>query len=297
MIRETVLFEEELLDPKVDFVFKRIFGSAESSLPLLDLLNAIFAAQHQPLLNQITLLNPALEQDWELDKTSILDIRAITCQGDAINIEMQMLNSGNFIKRTLYYWSELYGEHLQKGDDYHRLRRTITINLLNFKLFSRERLISLYQLQEQTDHECLTDLMQLVFIELDKPAWATQPLHLQQWIRFLTVQDNDELKQLANENPAIGEAYTMLNYLSHDPEERRRYFRRKIALMDLKSGLETARAEGVAEGRAEGKAEGAQEASFAVARRLLTLGMNLELISQATGLTVDQIDALREARP
>lgn len=247
---------EELLDPKIDFVFKRIFGSREHPLALLDLLNAIFAAQNQPLISEVTVLNPTIEPDWENDKTSILDIRAVTCRGDAINVEMQMLDSGNFIKRTLYYWAELYSDTLHAGHDYHKLKRTITINLLNFNLFSRERLISLYQLQERQDHELLCDLMQVVFIELSKVGGDEQPMHLQQWLKFLKMDNAQEVKSLSEQNPAIGEAYTMLNYLSHDPEERRRYFRRKIALMDMRSGLQTAEEKGKIEGKLQGKIEG-----------------------------------------
>lgn len=179
---------------------------------------------------------------------TILDIRAVTQNGHGINVEMQMVDSGHFIRRMLYYWAELYGETLHAGQDYAVLNRTITINFLNFNLFSRDRLISLNQLQDSQDHTLLTDLLQIYIIELPKLGRIPIPEHLQQWLKFLTISDTLELQYLAQQNPAIGEAYKMLDYISQDPEERRRHLSRKMAQMDMQSALRTAEQRGKAEG-------------------------------------------------
>lgn len=77
--------------------------------------------------------------------------------------------------------------------------------------------------------------MQIYFVELPKLGRQALPERLQQWLRFITINDEQELKFLAETNPAIGEAFKMLNYISHDSEERMRHVRRKIALMDQKA--------------------------------------------------------------
>ncbi|MCQ2052111.1 MAG: PD-(D/E)XK nuclease family transposase [Bacteroidaceae bacterium] len=51
-------------------------------------------------------------------------------------------------------------------------------------------------------------------------------------------------------------------------------------------------AEGRAEGHAEGHAEGQYEANLAVAEKLKLAGADIELISQCTGLSVEEINAL-----
>lgn len=242
--------QEELLDRTIDFVFKRLFASSEHSPALLDLVNAVFATFDQPLITKLTVLNPFLDPDHEGDKTAILDIRATTEDGQSINVEMQMVDSGHFIHRMLYYWAELYGETLHAGDDYTELRRTITINFLNFNLFARDRMISLNQLQDSQDHALLTNLLQIYVIELPKLGRQPVPEHLQQWLNFLTISDSQELQRLANLNPAIGEAFQMLNYISQDPKERQRHLSRKMAIMDMRSALRTAEQRGRAEGEA-----------------------------------------------
>lgn len=84
---------------------------------LIDLVNAVFGAFNQPLIKALTVLNPSLDPDHDGDKTAILDIRAVTLDGHGINVEMQMVDSGNFLRQMLYYWAELYGETLHAGQD------------------------------------------------------------------------------------------------------------------------------------------------------------------------------------
>ena len=55
---------------------------------------------------------------------------------------------------------------------------------------------------------------------------------------------------------------------------------------------EEGRAEGLAEGRAEGLAEGHYEEKLSIARNLLAEGSSVELISKATGLTIEEIQNL-----
>ena len=56
------------------------------------------------------------------------------------------------------------------------------------------------------------------------------------------------------------------------------------------AALARGRVEGEAKGRAEGEAKGKADA----ARNLLRMGLELSKISEATGLSLDEIEALRE---
>ncbi|KWX69504.1 hypothetical protein AMQ84_31515 [Paenibacillus riograndensis] len=98
----------ELLDPRNDFLFKRIFGSEENRDVLLAFLNKTFIEADRPPLTEIILLNPYTEKDAPRDKQSILDIRGKTADGELINVEMQLFNKYDTEKRTLFYWSKLY---------------------------------------------------------------------------------------------------------------------------------------------------------------------------------------------
>lgn len=82
----------ELLDPRVDFVFKRIFGSENNKDVLLAFLNRIFTRAEEPPLTEIILMNPYTDKDDPLDKQSIFDVYAKTAEGKLIDdIEMHFL--------------------------------------------------------------------------------------------------------------------------------------------------------------------------------------------------------------
>ncbi len=84
----------------------------------------------------LQLEDPHLHREHEEDKLSILDIPATLDTGTKVNIEIQLNNNHDMIKRSLYYWGRLYASQLQKGMPYSSLHKTITIKLLNFVMFS-----------------------------------------------------------------------------------------------------------------------------------------------------------------
>ncbi len=61
-----------------------------------------------------------------------------------------------------------------------------------------------------------------------------------------------------------------------------------------KRGIEKGRVEGKQEGKREGKQEGKREASHTIAINLLSLGLPQEKISQATGLSLPELEGLKK---
>ena len=63
-----------MINPRVDIAFKKIFGVEENKDILISLLNAIISEEDQ--IDEIELLNPYNERNFQKDKLSILDIKA-----------------------------------------------------------------------------------------------------------------------------------------------------------------------------------------------------------------------------
>lgn len=96
----------------------------------------------------LTIKNTELPAMYIGDKLSRLDILAETANKTLVNIEVQIANESNIIKRTLYYWTQMYV--LDSGDNYNKLCPAIMINILKFNLFpDREQLHSNYGLYEK----------------------------------------------------------------------------------------------------------------------------------------------------
>lgn len=193
-----------LLPPKMDFVFKRIFGNENQPNVLISFLNAVLTPVDP--IRSVKLQDTTIEKKYIEDKYSRLDVRATTNKGEHINIEIQLDNKYNMVKRSLYYWSKLYESQLESGNDYQKLSRTICINLLDFNLLQHDKFHSVYRLKDCETHEELTDIIELHFIELKK----MKDIHriedvkskLEAWLLFINQPDSDlvqELEQIEEE--------------------------------------------------------------------------------------------------
>ncbi len=74
------------IKPTVDFAFKKTFGSEESVLALIGLLNAILKLPSP--ITDVEILNPFNYQEFVGDKQIVLDIKARDSMGRMLNIEM-----------------------------------------------------------------------------------------------------------------------------------------------------------------------------------------------------------------
>jgi len=77
-----------LLDPKIDFVFKKIFGAENNKSVLIDFLNAVIKDK-DPIV-EVELKNTDMEKEFLDSKFSRLDIKAVTDKKEHINIEIQV---------------------------------------------------------------------------------------------------------------------------------------------------------------------------------------------------------------
>ena len=174
-------------------------------------------------------LNPELGPRYLDDKKSILDVHARTEDGTRINIEIQLTNRQDMEKRTLYYWSCIFSDQMQKGMSYSELAQTITINILNFRhVRATEAYHTTFHLYEDTDQFLLTDALEIHFMEIPKllTNWRkrTVSLHedrLVRWLLLLEAAEDDEirneLKTIAKEDPVMKEAFEKWEDISRDP--------------------------------------------------------------------------------
>jgi len=249
-----------LVDPKIDLVFKHIFGSSEHPLPLLDLINAVLESHDETPLTNIQVLNPHIDPTTLSDKQVIFDIKARTGEAEPINVEIQIVNQYNWRGRSLYYWSKMYTEQLEKGESYRKLQKTISISFLNYQLFDRERCHSLYEVLERHDKQPLSDHLQMYYIEIPKLTAQTQiSSSLRNWLKFLTVEEEDDLAPIRHTTPALEEACNMLAKMSSSDEQRALADARRKAILDYNTNMEGAWEEGKKQGLEQGIEQGIEQ--------------------------------------
>ena len=190
--------ERRLLNPKIDFVFKKIFGSEEHPGVLIAFLNAVLKTK-VPIVD-VEIKNTDIEKAHIEDKFSRLDVKAKTSNKEIINIEIQLKNEYNMIQRSLYYWSKLYEEQLGDGDRYDKLCRTVCINILDFKYLKNDRFHNGYRLKEIETNEELTDIQEIHFIEIPKLKKINSEQEivdvLEGWVEFLRDPESEVVRKL-----------------------------------------------------------------------------------------------------
>ena len=124
------------ITPQNDALFKMIFTDPKHEKVLIHFLNS--AIESKDPIKKVNILNSEITKRHVMQKGSRLDIKAETNSGELIDIEMQIGIDLHMIGRTLFYWSQLFSGQLVIGERYNELRRTISINILNFKLFRQD---------------------------------------------------------------------------------------------------------------------------------------------------------------
>ena len=282
--------ERRLLNPKIDFVFKKIFGSEKHPGVLISFLNAVLKPKNN--ITDVEIKNTDIDKSYIEDKFSRLDVKAVTSKNEIINIEIQLKNEYNMIQRSLYYWSKLYEEQLEEGDRYDKLCRTVCINILDFKYLKNDRFHNGYRLKEIETNEELTNLQEIHFIEIPKlkKFESTEEIVdlLEGWVEFLRDPESEVIRKLEMSNKEIREAKDELYRLSRNSKERELYYLREKSLRDEISALANAKEKGLKEGLKQGLFEGKLES----ARSFLDI-LDDDTIATKLNIDVDIIKKLR----
>ncbi|MBL0385307.1 PD-(D/E)XK nuclease family transposase [Tumebacillus sp. ITR2] len=285
---------EQLMDLKVDFAFKQIFGKVGNEAILIAFLNGVLNPPADNRIKFVEILNPEMNREHLEDKASALDIRARTEQNVHVNIEIQLANKYDMEKRTLYYWSCLYNDQMSKGMPYTQLDKTITINILNYRFLKEtDRFHTTFHLYEDRQKFLLTDIMEVHFLELPKlmAKWDQQEVnpHEEDVVRWLLLLEADdrtdirkELEEIAMEDPVMKQAFEKWEELSRDPKKLVEYRMRQKAILDAHA-LEK-----------EAEIRGSKRKQTEIAERLLKMGMALEQIVEATGLSLKEVKTIEE---
>ncbi len=279
-----------LLSPKVDFVFKRIFGNEKHPNILISFLNAVM----KPIdpIKSVKIRNSDIEKEHIEDKYSRLDIKAITDNGEHINIEIQVKNEYNMIKRSLYYWSKMFENQIVEGDNYNKLSKTVCINILDFKYLKNENFHNAYRLKEINTNEELTDAMELHFIEIPKLRKLDNSEEisdmLEAWVAFIQSPDSEVVEKLEMSKKEIKEAKSELLKMSVDSKDRYMYEKRKESILEKVSLIESAEQKGIEKGE--------YKKAIEIAQNAINNNLDDNTIQLITGLSVEEIKILRNKK-
>jgi len=240
----------ELLSPKLDIVFKKIFTEN------LDLLQHFVASMLSIPMHEITgieLTNPEMPPDEADAKFSRLDLR-LSLATRQIDIEIQVKKMLGYAHRSLFYWAKLFTSDLKTGEEYFSLKQAISIHLVDFVLFEdRNEAHTVVVPMIQGTQKIFSDKMVLHFFELRKVGKSEDEklsASMALWLKFFNVKTQEDLSMFETDK-IMNKASNVLRVMSGDDRMREAARMREKRLHDEATFLATARAEGRAEGRIE----------------------------------------------
>ncbi|MGL4772439.1 MAG: Rpn family recombination-promoting nuclease/putative transposase [Clostridium sp.] len=232
---------DRLINILVDFAFKKVFAGEgeESKIILMDFLNSILELKGDKRISEIVYLNTFNDREFEEDKQSVMDIKVKVHTGELIDIEVQISDIDDYRKRSLYYWSKLYGETISKGEPYYNLKKSIVINILDFNLINENnKYHNVFGIKEREDNFNFIEDLEIHYIELGKfePKEIENLSDIEEWITFLRECSPDgDLKvawELSKKKEEIGAAMAIMEKLSADEVEYQLYLAREKYLRD-----------------------------------------------------------------
>jgi len=286
------------INPKIDFAFKRIFGSNQNTDILISFLNALLY-DGEAIVESLEIIDPSLAPPIVGLKNSYLDVKARLNDGTFVIIEMQVLNVQAFSKRVLYNAAKTYALQLTMGELYRQLRAVIALTITDFKMFDdAQDVISHFVFKERTRLCDYPDnQMELVFVELPKFQKELEELETiaDKWIYFIkTTGTLNEVPQTMATVPQIQRAFEIANQVSLTREEFDTLQEQEFLVQDQQGSVALGREEGREQGREEGRKQGQIELIMRLLNRRFG-EVNPDIQARISELSIDKLEDLTEA--
>ena len=277
--------EERYISLLTDFGFKRIFGTKPNKDLLIDFLNSLFNGEQ--VVKDVTFLNSEHVGDVHTDRKAIFDVYCENEHGEKFIVEMQNAYQTYFKDRSLYYATFPIREQAQKGEGWnYKLKHVYVVALLNYDMsdpaFSDDTINHDIGLLDKQTHRVFNDKLTFKYVEISKFNKRIEELktNYDKWLFVLQnlsrLDRQPEYLQTAVFNRLFAEAeiakFTRAELMEYEDSLK--------AYRDIKNSLDSA------------KQEGKKDKAIEIAKNLLEMGMSIDNIMKATGLSQEEIAKL-----
>jgi len=265
------------------------WGEKGDEPQLLGFLNAVLGHSGKEPIESVEIIeNTSFIKSILEGKSCILDVLAVLHNGTRVNIEVQLSNQYNMERRSLFYWSKVYFESLNSGQDYRELPNVVAINIVDFDYPPGGNFHTCFHLREDTDPLLiLSPALEIHFVNMVKWRRGEKDLNepLNRWLTWFDERSPPELiAEVASMDSAIMAAYMQQDFITQNKEAWQDYWMQRKVEHDRISNLNGA--------REEGEQIGEEKKALEIARNALAKNIPLELIHDITGLDMETIQGL-----
>lgn len=266
----------DLLD---DIAFKLVFGQESTKNVMIEFLNQVISGKK---IVDVNFTDKEVHPDFLDKKTSIYDLLCTTDDGSKIIVELQKRKQDSYAERMLYYSMHQILKQVEAGKSSFDFCPIYVISILDFTMdqnVDNSVVKTVYRLQDVKTGSLLTDRLTYIFIELPKFNKKVEELdgNVLEGMYFC-------LKNMAflNHRPEVlthsvfDTIFRISELLKMDEETRDKILENMTTERDLRNQFEYAR----------------KEAHMEDAKNLKNLGVSVEIICKATGLSQDVVERL-----
>lgn len=281
-----------------DFAFKKIFGTEANKDLLISFLNCLLELKDGKEITDLTYMNSEQLGESAGERRAIYDVYCKTAAGERFIVEMQKAEQDHFIDRSIYYSSFAIREQSQKGAvdrklwDY-SLSPVYVVGILNFEMDETmeraDKVMTRVKLKDDENRD-FCDKLNFIFLEMPKFRKVETELEtlMDKWLYVIKNLYQLESKPASLTEGIFRKLFDVAEIAAFTKEERYDYEESLKNFRDLYNTISTAEKKG----RAEGRAEGEKEERLRNAKNFKQLGVDLETIAKATGLSVEEIEKL-----
>ncbi len=295
--------KDTYISPFTDFGFKKLFGTELNKDLLIDFLNQLLQ-KDEGVIVDLTYLNNELLPRHQDERKAIFDIYCENEKGEKFIVELQKAKQNYFKDRSIYYSSFPIQHQAQKGPWNFKLKAIYTIGILDFvfdedkdddQIFHHE-----VKLVDTKTKKVFYDKLTYVYLEMPKFNKTEDQLETQfdKWM-YVLKNLNDLTKRPAKLQERVFEKlFKQAEIAQYTEQEYDEYELSLKYYRDLKNSIDTAYGdgyfEGVEKGIEKGLQKGKEETTIAIVKNLKKAGASNDMIYQATGLSVTEINKITQ---
>ena len=274
--------KEKYMDLRVDWAFKYVFSIKEN---LLKFLNDILP----PQIDDLEYLPNEIPVMSEKDKRSRLDVLCTSRDGKFL-VEMQQKDEDDFDDRVAYYASSMVQNQVKRGDLLYKVKHVYVLCVAAYERrhissTPKDKVLFNYYLEESDTHEeYINGKISYHFLELSRfqeDDWDKLMKNPERWcFLFKKMHKFATEEELPKDLHGFGGVVdtALKECLSEDQTmeyEKAKAFEYERLLSQL-----------------YGEKKGKAEEKKAIAKAMLTKGLDIKIVSECTGLTEEELNTI-----
>ncbi|MDE6632517.1 MAG: Rpn family recombination-promoting nuclease/putative transposase, partial [Muribaculaceae bacterium] len=280
--------KELFMNLRTDFAFKRLFGTPQYSHLLLRLLNGIF--QDNKKISRVEFKNKEVLPPDIDGKKMVYDVYFTTQDDEHFILEMQNLYEPYFENRAILYTLKGLTEQVKRGGEYY-LDPVYSIFFTNFDFTHIKKGISHnIGLIDRHTGEVFSELLNMRFIPMStvKEFWEECENDYDQIIYLIKNMHKMDKNSKAYQSGEYDDFFKAAELNNLVEEDFVAYSQSYAKMEETERAMQFAVSESYSNGFSKGELVGIRKTAI----NLKKMGLKPETISQATGLTQEEVSAL-----